>query len=106
MSGQEKRTPEQIEADLARTRQELASSVDELSTMLDPREQLKDAKSNLKAALARTRESAQHAAKGAGAKAQSLLDDVKGGDPKAIGIVGAGVAALAVVAKLATRRSD
>ncbi|WP_324649368.1 DUF3618 domain-containing protein [Georgenia sp. H159] len=105
MSGQDKRTPEQIEADLARTRQELASSVDELSTMLDPREQIKDATSNLKAAAARTGESARHAAKAAETKAQSLLEDVKAGDPKAIGIVGAGVAALAVITAIASRRS-
>lgn len=106
MSGQDKRTPEQIEADLARTRVELASSVDELSSMLDPREQIKDATSNLRAALSRTGESARHAAKAAETKAQALLEDVKAGDPKAIGIVGAGVAAVAVLTAIASRRSD
>ncbi|PYF98425.1 Protein of unknown function [Georgenia satyanarayanai] len=105
MSDQDKRTPEQIQADLARTRQELAGSVDELSSMLDPREQIKEARSSLKAAVGRTGESARHAAKAAEAKAQSLLDDAKGGDPKAIGIVGAGVAALAAVLTVAARRS-
>ena len=49
MSGQEKRTPEQIQADLARTREELARSVDELSTRLDPRVQLEETKANLRA---------------------------------------------------------
>jgi len=97
-TGQGKRTPEQIEADLARTRQELASSVDELSTMLDPRVQLKEAKENISSA-------AKHAVDGAGAKAQSILDDAKSGDPKAIGILGAGVAAVAAVVALAARRS-
>lgn len=105
MSGQDKRTPEDIEADLARTRQELAGSVDELSTMLDPREQIKETKANLKAALDRTGESARHAARGAETRAQALLDDVKGGDPKAIGLIGAGVAAIAAVAAIASRRS-
>ncbi|HLT83727.1 MAG TPA: DUF3618 domain-containing protein [Phototrophicaceae bacterium] len=101
----DKRTPEQIQADLARTRQELAGSVDELSTMLDPREQIKEARTSLKAAVSRTGESARHAAKGAETKAQSLLDDAKGGDPKAIGIVGAGAAALALVITVVARRS-
>ncbi|HLT83894.1 MAG TPA: DUF3618 domain-containing protein [Phototrophicaceae bacterium] len=96
MSG--KRTPEEIEADLARTRQELASSVDELSTMLDPRVQLKEAKENISTA-------AKHAVDGAGAKAQAFLEDVKSGDPKAIGLVGAGAAAVAAVIALAARRS-
>src|SRR5699024_7538263 len=67
-NGQGKRTPEEIEADLARTRQELASSVDELSTMLDPRVQLKEAKENISSA-------AKHAVDGASAKAQSILDE-------------------------------
>lgn len=95
---EQKRTPEEIEADLARTRVDLADSVDELTTMLDPRVQLKEATSNISAA-------AKHAAKGAEAKAQSFMEDVKAGDPKAVGIVGAGVAAAALIAALAARRS-
>lgn len=105
MSEQDKRTPEQVEADLARTRQELAASVDELSTMLDPREQIKDVKANVKAAVDRSTEAAKHAVDGAGVKAQSFLDDVKSGDPKAIGIAGAGAAALGILAALVARRS-
>ena len=105
MSGQAKRTPEEIQADLVRTREELASSVDELSTMLDPREQFKQAKDNIKAAFSRSGDSARHAAKDAESKAQSLLGDLKAGDPKAIGIVGAGVATVAVVTVLAVRRA-
>jgi len=94
----EKRTPEQIEADLVRTREELASSVDELSTMLDPRVQLKEAKENISSA-------AKNAVDDVTAKAGSVLDRVKAGDPKAIGILGAGAAAVAAVIALAARRS-
>jgi len=94
----EKRTPEQIEADLVRTREELASSVDELSTMLDPRVQLKEAKENISSA-------AKNAVDDVSAKASSVLDRVKAGDPKAIGILGAGAAAVAAVIALAARRS-
>ncbi len=93
----QKRTPEQIQEDLARTRVELADSVDELTTMLDPREQLKDAKANLRSA-------AEHGVKTARTRAQALLEDVKSGDPKALGVVG-GVAAVAVLAVVARRRS-
>lgn len=104
MTAEEKRTPQDIEADLARTRAELARSVDELSTMIDPRTQVREAKDNLKAALHRSKESAQHAGEGAGAKAKSLLEDVRTGDPKAIGILGAGVAVVAAAAALLARR--
>ena len=96
---EDKRTPEEIEADLARTRMELADSVNELSTMLDPRVQLKEAKANITA-------SAKHSAAAAEAKARSFVDDVKSGDPKAVGILGAGLATVAALAALAARRRD
>lgn len=105
MSAEEKRTPQDIEADLARTRAELARSVDELSTMIDPRTQVREAKDNLKAALHRSKESVQHAGEGAEAKAKSLLEDARNGDAKAIGILGAGVAAIATAAALLARKS-
>ena len=94
---QDNRTPEEIEADLARTRMDLADSVNELSTMLDPRVQLKAAKTNIAT-------SAKHSAAAAEAKARSFLDDVKSGDPKAVGFLSAGLATVAAVAALAARR--
>lgn len=105
MSGQEKRTPEQIQADLARTREELARSVDELSTRLDPRVQLQETKANLKAALDRAAESGRQAARSAQVKTQALLDDAKDGDPKAIGIIGGAAAGVALLVALAARRN-
>lgn len=105
MTAEEKRSAEDIEADLERTRAELAKSVDELSTMIDPRVQMREAKDKLKAAVGRSKDSAQHATEGVEVKAKSLLDDVKNGDPKAIGIVGAAVATIAAATVVLARRS-
>ncbi|MEE6281883.1 DUF3618 domain-containing protein [Georgenia sunbinii] len=105
MTADDKRSTQQIETDLERTREELARSVDQLSTMIDPRVQIQGAKDNLKAALDRSKDSAQHAAEGAGAKARSLLEEVKQGDPKAIGTVGAGLAIVAAAVTILARRA-
>lgn len=104
MSAEEKRTAQDIETDLARTRAELAESVDELSTMIDPRVQVREAKENVTAAVHRSKDAAQHAAAGARLKVRSLLDDARGGDPKALGVLGAGALALAAAATAWARR--
>ncbi|MPV36855.1 DUF3618 domain-containing protein [Georgenia subflava] len=87
-----KRTPEQIEADLAKTRLDLTNTVNELSDRLDPRAQVDAAK-----------ESARAAAKEAGEKAKVFKDDVTSGDPKALGLLGAGIAVVALIVTLRLR---
>ena len=51
----DQRTPQQIEAEIARTRQELRLTVDELSERLDPRTQATLAADEVKAAVAEVR---------------------------------------------------
>ena len=77
-----KRTSEEIEADLARTRLDLTSTVNELSDKLDPRRQMDAAK-----------DSARAAASAAGEKAKSFAGDLGSGDRKAMGALGAVLAA-------------
>ena len=48
-----KRSAQEIEADLARTRQELTRTVDELSERLDPRRQMSNFAQDLKSAETR-----------------------------------------------------
>ncbi|MFC4556297.1 DUF3618 domain-containing protein [Georgenia faecalis] len=103
-----KRSPEQIEADLARTRAELSSTVNELTEMLDPRRQVEEAKVNLRAAADRATENAKAKAKekvdGVAVKAREFADDVRSGDPKSVGYLGAGVAVVASIITLMARR--
>ncbi|MHB1064668.1 MAG: DUF3618 domain-containing protein [Georgenia sp.] len=75
----DKRTPEQIEADLARMRLELTDDVNELADRLDPRAQMGAAKT------------------AATQRARTFADDLKRRDPKALGLTG-GAAALFVLA--------
>jgi hypothetical protein len=99
------RSREQIEADLARTRAELEGTVNELTEMLDPRRQVENVKENLRAAVARAGEAARVMIDDATVQAKNFAEDVKGGDPKSVGYLGAGVAvALAALALAARRR--
>lgn len=84
---QDTRTPEQIKADLARTRLELTSAVDELVDRLDPRNQIEEAKATVRA------------------KFRAFTEDLRNKDPKALGIAAAGVAVVVLSVVLA-RRGD
>ncbi|TRW46527.1 DUF3618 domain-containing protein [Georgenia yuyongxinii] len=86
MSEERKRTAEEIEADLARTRRDLTSTVNELSDKLDPRNQV---------------EAARTAAQ---AKARTFADDVSSGQPKALAIAGGAVAFVGLLVVAAARR--
>lgn len=81
-----KRTPEQIEAEIARTRAQLTDTVNELSDRLDPRAQIDAAKEV------------------ATEKARTFADDVSRRDPKALATLGASVAAAALLIVLRWRR--
>jgi len=89
-----RRTPAEIEADLAKTRMDLTNTVNELSDRLDPRVQVDAAK-----------ESARAAADAASAHAKGFKDDVVAGDPKTLGVLAAGLATagIAILVKLRRR---
>ncbi|GAA4418937.1 hypothetical protein GCM10023169_09100 [Georgenia halophila] len=88
-----KRTIPEIEAQLAKSRLELTNAVDELSDRLDPRMQVEAAKSQLRDLVGLASE-----------RAKSFKEDVTSGDPKSIGIVVVGVAAVGVVIAVSLRR--
>lgn len=88
-----RRSQDEIEADLARTRLDLTNTVNELSDRLDPRAQVTAAK-----------DSARTAAKDAGDRAKEFKDDVAAGDPRSIGILAAGLAAAGVAILVKLRR--
>ncbi|WP_127125920.1 DUF3618 domain-containing protein [Georgenia sp. SYP-B2076] len=98
-----KRTPEEIEADLARTRLELTSTVNELSDKLDPRRQVDAAKDSAKAAAAAAGGRAKAAAAAAGGQAKAFADDLGSGDRKALTVLGAVLAAGATLIAVARR---
>lgn len=87
-----KRTPAEIEADLAKTRMDLTNTVNELSDRLDPRAQVDAAK-----------ESAKAAANAASARAMGFKDDVAAGDPKTLGVLAAGLATAGIAILLRLR---
>ncbi|PFG40234.1 uncharacterized protein DUF3618 [Georgenia soli] len=87
-----KRTPAEIEADLAKTRIDLTNTVNELSDRLDPRAQVDAAK-----------ESAKAAANAASARAKGFKDDVAAGDPKTLGVLAAGLATAGIAILLRLR---
>jgi cell division septum initiation protein DivIVA len=112
------RTAEQIEADLARTREELTQTIDALTDRLDPRKQATHAAESVKAAastatehladdvteqakhLAETAtEQAKHLAETATGRAKHFADDV--GDRKPTALVALGIGAAAVVGAIA-----
>ncbi|WP_327189504.1 DUF3618 domain-containing protein [Streptomyces xinghaiensis] len=97
----EARTPAQIEADIARRRQELAVTLDEIAVRVHPRTIVGDAKVRAVSAVDRTAGRAYVAVNRA-------LNDVRGafvsekGEPRLERIVPAAVAAVAVVGLLVT----
>ena len=111
-----KRSAEEIEADLARTRSELTDTVNLLSNRLSPKTQLDNAKQTAKATAADLNEKAMAWADTAAGKAASfaetasvkskdVVEEAAEGDPKAIAIIGGVVAgAAAIIAAAFLRR--
>lgn len=117
---QPRRTPAEIEAEIAKTRAELSQTVDELAERLDPRVIAKDAIANTKEiaadAVTHTREIAADAvshvegaveqtAHAAKKYSDEFVHDVKDRQPRALAILGAGVAAVAAAVVIAILRS-
>lgn len=86
---EDNRSPEQIEKDLQRVREELTDTVNELTARLDPQHLKEEAAVKARQALDDTK-----------VKARDLASDAQGGDPKAITII----AAVAVSAGLLLRK--
>ena len=112
-----KRSAEEIEADLARTRAELTDTVNILSERLSPKTQIENAKQTAKAAAGDLNEKAMafadtaagkasEFAETASVKAKDVIEEAAEGDPKAIAIIGGAVAgAVLLVTALIRRRS-
>lgn len=88
-----KRSIDDIEADLQRTREELTSSVNELVERLDPRTKAKEAA-----------DGAKERAGEFSAKAKSVAADAQQGDTQAIGILAGAAATAALAAFLIFKR--
>ena len=111
-----KRSAEQMEADLARTRAELTDTVNVLSERLSPKTQIENAKQTAKATAADLNDKAMAWAdtatgKAAGfaetasVKAKDVVEEAAEGDPRAIAIIGGVVAgAAALIAGAFLRR--
>lgn len=104
-SEKDTRTPDQVEADLVRLRAELSETVNELVDQVNPVTKINEAKEQVGAALQHASDSAKSAVSGLGASAQSFAEKVKKGDPTALGILGAGAAAVAAGVAVVIRRS-
>lgn len=110
------RTPEQIESDLQRTREELTETVNELSTRLAPKNLAKEASEQAKVKAAELGESALKAGAvfveqgkectgSAVGKIKTTLDEAKSGDLRAMGYVaGAAGCAIFIIAVCIGRR--
>lgn len=81
-----KPTMDELEAQIAKARLDLTSTVDELSDRVDPRVQIAE----LKATVSE--------------RAKAFTQGLKSGDPKSLGIVAGGVAALGLVIVVSIRR--
>ncbi|WP_154795929.1 DUF3618 domain-containing protein [Occultella kanbiaonis] len=88
-----KRTAAEIEADLLRTRAEITKNMDELTSRVDPRRQVRDLKDQAKNLADNTTE-----------QAKAFAGDVKAGEPRAIGIVGAAAAVVAAIVGISVLR--
>ncbi len=94
-----KRSADQIEADLARTREELAATISALAEKVNPKIQRVRAVKYTQAKAASVAESAQAAARSATGAAKGFAGDVAHGKPRAIAVVAVvvGLAAAAIV---------
>ncbi len=93
MSDKPKRSAEDIERDIRRTREDLTNSVNELAGPIDP-------KTNAKAAA----DAAKFKANEFGNKAKGVANDATAGDPTSIGIVAGAVATAALAIYLILKR--
>ncbi|MDO4888973.1 MAG: DUF3618 domain-containing protein [Actinomycetaceae bacterium] len=87
------RTVDQIEAELARTRESLTDTVNELAERLSPRTLATDAKDT---AVEKATQFAE--------TTKALVEDAKGGDKRAIGIISGVAAAVVLVVALKIAR--
>lgn len=98
------RSPAQIEADLARTREDLTATLNELVDQVDPRKAAQRGKESAQAAVADLSERAKDTAAELQAKGKQTIEDAKAGDTRARGLIaGAGVG-LALVGALILHR--
>jgi hypothetical protein len=102
----EARTPAQIEADIARRRQELAATLDEIAVRVHPGTIAADAKARAAAAVNRTAGQAYVAVNQALTQARALFVDHEGAPrmDRVVPVTVAAVALVAVVAGLSLRR--
>lgn len=103
-SGTPKRSADQIEEDLARTRDELAATISALAEKVSPTIQGARAAEYAQAKASSVAESTRAAAQSATGAAKGLADDVAHGKPKAIAIVAAVVGLAAAAITLAAKR--
>ncbi len=99
------RTIEQIEADLARDREELSATLDALKVELDPRTQAEHLKTFANEKAAVVREQAASAYDAVGARAKQFADDVVERRPSALAIVAGVTVAVVLVVVVVARRS-
>lgn len=86
-AGQDARTPEEVQTDIARTRLELTSTVDELVDRLDPRVQVAQATATIRA------------------RAQAVKERLRARDPKTVGVVAVGAATTVLLVVALVRRT-
>ncbi len=99
-----KRSADQIEADIARTREELAATISALADKVNPKIQGPRAAQRAQAAVTSATESAQAVARSATDAAKGFANDVTRGKPKAIAIVAVVVGLAAAAITLSVRR--
>jgi membrane protein len=83
----EKRSIEQIEADLRRTREDLSATVGELAGRLAPKALAGDAKNAVRATAEGAKEAVKTRIREVKDRATALVADAKNGDTTAIGIL-------------------
>jgi hypothetical protein len=101
---QRQRTVPEIEADLARTRVELAETLEALKDRMDPRIRAEELAEQAKEKASDVAEQAKTLAGTAATQAKRFADDVAARKPRALAVAGAVVAVLAGAVVLATRR--
>lgn len=99
-----KRTAAEIQADLERTRAELSRTVDELADRVDPRAHVNAAKERVAELASDGTEQLKEAGAQAKDAATHFVSDVRSGEPRALAVAGAAVAAVAGLVAILIRR--
>ncbi len=99
-----KRSADQIEADIAKTRAELAETLEVLADRVNPRLQAARAADLAQATAASVSERARAVTASASTSVKGFADDVADGKPKAIALVAAGAAVVAALVVVTARR--